>query len=136
MPDLDTTRRAALDTLFAAFNRHDAAGVMACMTEDVVFDTAAGPDICGRRLRGAAEVKAAFEATWTSMPDVSWACTRHAVFGDRGVSEWIFRATAQNGQRIEVDGCDLFEFRGGHICTKSAFRKDRPPQPASGSAAR
>ena len=128
MPDLNTVRRNLLESLFAAFNRHDGAGVMACMTEDIVFDTAAGPDICGRRLTGTAEVRGAFEATWTGMPDVSWECTRHAVFGARGLSEWIFRATAADGRRIEAQGCDLFEFRGDKICTKSAFRKDRPPQ--------
>ena len=139
MADIDSVRRDLLDTLFAAFNRHDGAAVMACMTDDIVFDTAAGPDICGRRLTGTADVRAAFEATWTGLPDVSWECTRHAVFGDRAVSEWIFRATTQDGRRIEVEGCDLFGFRAGKICTKSAFRKDRPPQPApadNGGAAR
>ncbi|MBR0955822.1 nuclear transport factor 2 family protein [Bradyrhizobium japonicum] len=137
MPDIDRVRRELLDTLFAAFNRHDGAGVMACMTEDIVFDAAAGPDICGRRIAGSADVRAAFEATWTSMPNVSWHCTQHAVFGDRAISEWIFRATAPDGRRIEAEGCDLFGFRGDKICTKSAFRKDRPPQPAAnGSAAR
>ncbi len=135
MADPDTIRRNLLDTLFAAFNRHDGAGVMACMTDDIVFDAAAGPDICGRRLSGPAEVRGAFEATWTSMPDVSWECTRHAVFGDRALSEWIFRVTAANGQHIEVQGCDLFEFRGDRICSKSAFRKDRPPQPAASTGA-
>jgi ketosteroid isomerase-like protein len=130
MADIDTIRRDLLEALFAAFNRHDGAAVMACMTDDIVFDTAVGPDICGRRLIGTADVRAAFEATWTGMPDVSWECTRHAVFDDRAVSEWIFRATAQDGRRIEVEGCDLFGFRDDKICTKSAFRKDRPPQPA------
>ncbi|CCE04266.1 conserved hypothetical protein [Bradyrhizobium sp. STM 3843] len=135
MADLDTVRRNLLNSLFSAFNRHDGTGVMACMTDDIVFDAAAGPDICGRRLAGASEVRGTFEATWTSMPDVSWECTRHAVFGDRALSEWIFRATAANGQRIEVQGCDLFEFRGDRICSKSAFRKDRPPQPAASTGA-
>ncbi|WP_128923887.1 nuclear transport factor 2 family protein [Bradyrhizobium guangxiense] len=135
MPDIDRARRELLDTLFAAFNRHDGAGVMACMTEDIVFDAAAGPDICGRRITGSADVRAAFEATWTSMPDVSWQCTRHAVFGDRAISEWIFRATAPDGRRIEAEGCDLFGFRGDKICTKSAFRKDRPPQSAADRSA-
>ncbi|BAM90414.1 conserved hypothetical protein [Bradyrhizobium oligotrophicum S58] len=137
MADLETVRSELLDNLFAAFNRHDGAAVMACMTDDIVFDAAAGPDSCGRRINGRADVRAAFEATWGGMPDVSWECTRHAVFGDRALSEWIFRATAPDGRRIEVQGCDLFSFRGDKICTKSAFRKDRPPQPAaSGSAAR
>ncbi|MGJ4909346.1 nuclear transport factor 2 family protein [Bradyrhizobium sp. HKCCYLS2033] len=137
MADLETVRSELLDNLFAAFNRHDGAGVMARMTDDIVFDAAAGPDSCGRRISGAADVRAAFEATWGGMPDVSWECTRHTVFGDRALSEWIFRGTAPDGRRIEVQGCDLFGFRGDKICTKSAFRKDRPPQPAtSASAAR
>jgi ketosteroid isomerase-like protein len=130
MPAIETTRRTLLEELFAAFNRHDGAAVMACMTDDIVFDTAAGPDVFGRRLTGTNEVRAAFEGTWTSMPDVSWQCTRHEVFGDRGISEWIFRATTKDGTRIEAEGCDLFSFRGDKICTKSAFRKDRPLQPA------
>lgn len=108
---------------------------MACMTDDIVFDTAAGPDICGRRLSGTEEVRAAFEGTFKSMPDVSWECTRHEVFGDRGISEWIFRATAADGRRIEAEGCDLFSFRGDKICSKSAFRKDRPLLPAAGEKA-
>jgi ketosteroid isomerase-like protein len=136
MSSRDAIRHNLLEELFAAFNRHDGAAVMACMTDDVVFDAAAGPDICGLRLVGSSEVRAAFEATWAGMPDVSWQCTRHAVFGDRGVSEWIFRATARDGQRIEAEGCDLFAFRGDRICTKSAFRKDRPLQPALAAAPR
>jgi ketosteroid isomerase-like protein len=126
MPTLETARRNLLEELFAAFNRHDGSAVMACMTEDIIFDAATGPDISGRRLTGASEVRTAFESTWTGMPDVSWQCTRHEVFGDRGISEWIFRATTKEGQRIEAEGCDLFSFRGDRICIKSAFRKDRP----------
>jgi ketosteroid isomerase-like protein len=132
MSTLEAIRRSLLEELFAAFNRHDSAGVMACMTDDIIFDAAAGPDICGRRLIGTSEVRAAFESTWTNMPDVSWQCTRHEVFGDRGISEWIFRAATKDGMRIEAEGCDLFSFRADKICVKSAFRKDRPLQPAPG----
>lgn len=135
MSTLDARRRSLLEDLFAAFNRHDGAGVMACMTDDVIFDAAAGPEICGRRLSGSGEVRAAFEAVWTTMPDVSWKCTRHEVFGDRGLSEWIFRATGKDRQRIEAEGCDLFVFRGDKICSKRAFRKDRPLLPALPSEA-
>lgn len=130
MPDLDNARLKTLQRLFDAFNRHDGAAVMAVMTDDVVFDAAAGPDICGRRIEGTASVRAAFETTFSTFPDVNWECTRHAVFGDRGLSEWIFRATTKDGSRIEAEGCDLFGFRGDKICSKSAFRKDRPQQPA------
>jgi ketosteroid isomerase-like protein len=134
MSTLDITRRNVLEELFAAFNRHDGPAIVACMTEDIVFDAAAGPDICGRRLRGTSEVRTAFEGSWTTMPDVQWQCTRHEVFGDRAISEWIFRATAADGRRIEAEGCELFAFRDNKICSKSAFRKERPLQPASDSA--
>lgn len=130
MSDLQNQREALLVRLFDAFNRHDSAGVMACMTEKVVFDAAAGPEMSGRRIEGAAAVKSAFEQVWANMPDVSWTCTRHAVFGDRAISEWIFRGTAANGSRVEVEGCDLFGFTGDRISYKSAFRKDRPALPA------
>ena len=129
MSDLDAVRLKALEDLFEAFNRHDAQAVMETMTEDIVFDTAAGPQMWGRRIVGSADVRAAFERTFSDFPDVTWQCTRHAVFGDRGISEWIFRATTNDRSRIEAEGCDLFGFRGAKIFSKSAFRKDRPLQP-------
>lgn len=132
--DLDAQRLRKLEQLFDAFNRHDGAGVMSAMTDDIVFDAAAGPEACGRRIVGTAAVRAAFESTFATFPDVSWECTRHAVFGDRGISEWIFRATAKDGSKIEAEGVDLFGFRGELICSKSAFRKDRPALPAKGAA--
>lgn len=128
MSDTDAVRLKQLQRLFDAFNAHDGDAVMACMTKDVVFDAAVGPEIFGRRFSGAADVQAVFEKTWGDMPDVSWQCTRHAVFADRGLSEWIFCATTADGKVIEVEGCDLFVFRGDLICEKSAFRKDRPLQ--------
>lgn len=130
MSEQQTQRQQLLVTLFEAFNRHDASGVMACMTHDIVFDAAVGPDMFGRRIVGTADVKAAFEKVWTDMPDVSWTCTEHHVFGDRGLSEWIFRGTTASGTRIEAEGCDLFTFSGGKLSRKSAFRKDRPALPA------
>ncbi len=129
--DGDDRRLATLERLFAAFNRHDAEGVMACFDPAVIFDAAAGPEAIGRRIRGAAAVRDAFIGTWTAMPDVAWHVRRHAVFGDRAVSEWLFVATAPQGGRIEAEGVDLFQFAGQRIIAKSAFRKDRPLQPAA-----
>jgi ketosteroid isomerase-like protein len=130
MDHSDSQRLRILETLFAAFNRHDADGVMACFSPSIVFDTAVGPEAFGRRLNGLAAVRAAFVATWTSMPDVAWQVQRHAVFGDRALSEWRFTATATQGQRIEVDGVDVFAFDGDRIVSKSAYRKERPLQAA------
>lgn len=120
-----------LETLFAAFNRHDADAVMACFSPDVVFDAAVGPEAVGRRIVGAQATREAFVGTWTTMPDVQWHVRRHAAFDEtRGMTEWLFTATAPQGGRIEVEGLDLFSFKDGLIVSKSAFRKDRPIQAA------
>ncbi|MCJ2068883.1 nuclear transport factor 2 family protein [Methylobacterium sp. J-030] len=119
-------RRTLLEHLFAAFNRHDVDGVMACFTPGVVFDTASGPEAHGRRLTGQDAVRAAFVGVWTEMPDVAWAVADHTIAGDRATSEWLFTGTRPDGRRIEVDGVDLFTFEGDLIARKSAFRKDRP----------
>ncbi len=115
-----------LQALFAAFNAHDADGVVALMTEDCVFETAAGPEVHGARHVGRSAVRTAFQNVWKGLPDVSWEVTGHFVAGDRAVSEWIFRATRPDGARIEVQGCDLFTLRDGRVAVKKAFRKDRP----------
>lgn len=112
MSDLQTEARQALLTrLFVAFNRHDAEGVMAYFTPDIVFHAAAGPEANGRRIVGAEAVRAAFVATWTAMPDVRWEVRRHAVFGNRAVSEWLFRAIAPEGGRIEAEGSTCSNLR-------------------------
>lgn len=128
IPDLssNSTITGLLDEMFAAFNAHDAAKVVSLMTEDCVFETAAGPEEYGARHVGRAAVKTAFENVWGAMPDVRWDVTGHFVAGDRAVSEWVFRATRADGARIEVQGCDLFTLRDGKVAAKRAFRKDRP----------
>ncbi len=119
-----------LTAMFEAFNRHDAAAVVKLMTEDCIFETAAGPEIYGTRHIGKPAIQAAFELVWKSMPDVRWDNVRHYAGDERVITEWIFRATRTDGMRIEVDGCDIFTIRDGKVAVKQAFRKDRPPLPA------
>ena len=115
-----------LQQLFDAFNRHDLDGVLSLMTEDCVFEGAAGPEAFGARFIGHAEVGAAFEEVWKTFPDVQWANDKHFVADGMGVSEWTLVGTREDGVRIEADGVDLFTFIDGKIATKKAFRKDRP----------
>lgn len=127
-PLTSTATHSVLERLFEAFNRHDVEGVTACMAADVVFDAAAGPEAFGRRFVGKNDVGGAFRQVWKEFPDVTWICTRHTIAGDVALSEWIFRATRSDGGRIDVEGCDIFEFEDGLIKRKTAFRKDRPIQ--------
>ena len=132
MTDDDQAAKAkVLDEVFKAFNRHDAAAVVAHMSDDVVFETIGGDQAFGSRIEGREAVQAAFEAVWANFPDVQWRDARHFACGDRGVSEWTFTATQADGSMIEADGCDLFRFEDGRIVEKKAFRKNRPPVAAT-----
>lgn len=122
-----------LEAFADAWNRHDANALMSFMTPDCVFESSAGPDICGTRHQGAEAVRAGYVQVWTIFPDAHWGNARHFVCGDRGVSEWTFTGTGNDGTRVEVHGCDLFTFRDGKIALKDSYRKNRPPLASSRS---
>jgi steroid delta-isomerase-like uncharacterized protein len=114
-----------LDAFADAWNRHDADALMSFMSDDCVFESSAGPDVCGTRYVGRDAVKAGFIEVWMTFPDAHWGNARHFVHGDRGISEWTFSGTRADGVRVEVHGCDLFTFKGGKIALKNSFRKNR-----------
>ena len=118
-----------LEAFADAWNRHDIDALMSFMTDDCVFESSAGPDMFGTRYVGADAVRAGYAEVWRLLPDAHWGNARHFVAGDRGVSEWTFTGTKDDGSRIEVHGCDLFTFRDGRIALKNSYRKNRPPLP-------
>ena len=119
-----------LEKLLAAFaeawNRHDVDALMSMMADDGVFEASAGNHVNGERHEGQQAVRAAYAAVFTQYPDAHWGDARHFVTGDRGVSEWTFTGTLNDGKRVEVCGCDVFTFRNGKIAVKNSFRKNRP----------
>jgi ketosteroid isomerase-like protein len=122
-PEVTTETLAAFS---AAWNRHDIDALMAFMSTDCVFQSAAGNESCGTRHVGCDAVRQAFAAAWAAVPDAQWTRGKHFVHGDFGVSEWTYTGTAADGTRIETDGVDLFRFAEGKIHTKNVFRKARP----------
>jgi ketosteroid isomerase-like protein len=44
------------------------------------------------------------------------------------VSEWTLTGTSPAGQRVEVHGCDHFEFRNGKIVKKDSYWKIVEPR--------
>jgi steroid delta-isomerase-like uncharacterized protein len=119
-----------------AWNRHDINALMSFMSDDCVFESSAGPDICGTRYAGREAVRTAFAEVWMTYPDANWGSARHFVQGERGVSEWTFTGTRADGSRVEVHGCDLFTFRDGKIVLKNSYRKSRSPSSAKTSLMR
>lgn len=116
---------AFLQSFADAFNAHDVNAIMSLMTDDCIFQASAGPDIDGEKFTGQREVRKAFEDVFKTFPDAQWLNARHFVIGDRGVSEWTFSGTRQDGTKIEVTGCDLFTFKNGKIAIKNSYRKNR-----------
>ena len=118
---------AFLQEFADGWNRHDADALMEFMTDDCVYETSSGSDVCGTRYEGYEAVREGFASVWKAMPDAQWLGARHFVRGDRGISEWTFSGTSGDGQRVEVNGCDVFTFRDGKILVKNSYRKIRPP---------
>ena len=110
-----------------AWNRHDIDALMSMMAEDGVFEASGGQNVNGERHVGPQAVRAAFSAVFAEYPDAHWGNARHFVKGDRGVSEWTFTGTREDGTRVEVTGCDLLTFKNGKIALKNAYRKNRRP---------
>lgn len=116
----------ALLTAFAeAWNRHDLEGLLALVTEDCIFETAAGPEAHGTRHRGKAALREVFPAAWKTWPDARWLAAVHVPAGGRAFSEWTFCGTDREGRVTEVRGVDLFEIRDGLIARKDTYRKAR-----------
>ena len=114
-----------LDQFARAWNRHDLDALMSMMTDDCVFEASAGPQVDGQRSEGKESVRGAYAAVFETFPDAHWSNARHFVAGNRGVSEWTFSGTHNDGSRIEVNGCDLFTFHNGKIAIKNSYRKNR-----------
>ncbi len=121
MTESESTR--LMERFAAAWNRHDCGALLEMVTEDCVFDAAAGPEPFGTRYCGREALQAAFSAIWQAFPNASWTEATHFALGDRGFSEWTFRGTRSDGTTVVSRGIDVFVFREGRIAYKDTFRK-------------
>ena len=110
-----------------AWNSHDLDRLMSSFADECVFEASGGPEPCGHRFQGRAQVRAAFGDVFTSMPDANWGEGRHFVLSDDyGVSEWRLTGTMIDGGRVDVFGCDFLTIRDNKIVRKNSYRKQRP----------
>lgn len=86
-----------------------------------------GPYPFGQRFQGKLAVREGLATRFKGIPDVHYGDDRHflSASGHRGVSEWLLTGTNTSGERIEVRGCDLFEFNEeeGKIKRKDSYWK-------------
>jgi ketosteroid isomerase-like protein len=112
-----------LERLLDAFNAHDLDSVMSFFVDDCVLEMPRGPDPWGRRLEGSERVREGLAGRFAGLPDVHYGEHRHWVSGTRGCSEWLLTGTTREGEKIQVRGCDLFEFRDDKIARKDSYWK-------------
>jgi ketosteroid isomerase-like protein len=106
-----------------AFNRNDLDAIMDYFHDDCVFYMPRGKGPRGDRYVGKQEVRAGLSTRFEGIPDVHYGEDTHWACGNFGVSEWTLTGTRESGERIEVRGVDLLEFRDGKITRKDSFWK-------------
>jgi ketosteroid isomerase-like protein len=114
-----------LESFSKAWNDHDVEALMSMMSDDCHYFGSAGTTASGSAYHGRDAVRAGYAAIFETYPDAHWGDAQHAVWGDRGYSEWTFTGTTHDGAKAEVRGCDLFTFAAGRISVKDSYRKNR-----------
>ena len=114
---------AFVDRFNTVWNGHDVDGILAMMTDDVVFEASFGKDPWGTRVEGKPAVREHLHGMFTRIPDVRWDEIRHFAHPELAVVEWITSGTPHGGARYEAYGCDVLALRDGRIAAKRSFRK-------------
>jgi ketosteroid isomerase-like protein len=112
----------AVEAFGDAFARRDVDAVMACMTDDCVFEnTTPAPD--GERLAGADAVATFWRGFFVSTPSARFRTEEAFAAGDRVVVRWVFEWDEGAENRGHVRGVDLFRVRDGRVAEKLAYVK-------------
>ena len=114
-----------LEQVLEAFNRHDLDAIMEYFSEDCSFDFPRGPHPWGQRFTGKANVREGLASRFKGIPDVHYGEDRHwlSTDGKMGVSEWTLTGTTTSGVKLNVRGCDHWEFNKGKVIRKDSYWK-------------
>ena len=116
----DSTTKQTLETITRfneAFNPHDVDGVMALMTDDVVFEnTSPFPD--GERFTGQDDVRTFWTSFFANSPQAHSVAEDIFAAGCRATVRWNY--SWGDGH---VRGVDIFTVRDGKVAEKLAYVK-------------
>jgi ketosteroid isomerase-like protein len=106
-----------------AWTRHDLEALMSHVTDDCVYSASVGPEP-GQTWSGREQVREGFAI----MLAFDTGHERHEeedpiIAGSRGAATWSFTGPGADESIQTTRGCDIYEFRGGKIARKDAFRK-------------
>jgi ketosteroid isomerase-like protein len=105
-----------------AVNQHDIAMVMACMTEDCVFEnTYPAPD--GERYTGHEAVRNFWEKFFAASSQASFETEEMFACGDHCVVRWRYRWVEQDGKSGHIRGVDVLRVRDDKVAEKFSYVK-------------
>jgi ketosteroid isomerase-like protein len=107
----------------AAFNSRDVDRIVSFFNDDAVFCLARGPEPVGRTLRGKEMIRKTLADRFKVIPDMRWDHKQYILAGNRAISVWTVRGKGADGEDLNYQGCDIYEFRGGKIQTKDTYWK-------------
>ena len=117
-----TTTLDLIDRFNETFNRHDVEGIMALMTNDVVFEnTSPRPD--GERFEGRDSVRGFWEQFFAGTPSARFETEDIFAGGDRCAVRWIYHWVNGDGKPGHVRGVDVFRVREGKVAEKLSYVK-------------
>ena len=72
---------------------------------------------------GKVAVREGLAGRFAGLPDVHYSEARHWGGGDMVACEWLLTGTRPDGEKVEVRGCDHYEFRDGKVVRKDSYWK-------------
>ena len=118
---------ALLMEINAAFNSRDVDRILSFFAEDATFFMARGPEACGRRVHGKAAIGKVLAGRFQVISGMRWDHLDHFVTGSRAVTVWMVTGKGADGEVLNYQGCDLYEFRGDKILNKDTYWKRVEP---------
>jgi len=105
-----------------ALNRHDLAGMLACLSDDTVFEnTFPAPD--GTRILGRLQVGKFWEEFLAGSAAAHIEPEEMISAGDRCIMRWRYEWRDPDGSRGHVRGVDLYRVKDGKIAEKLSYVK-------------
>jgi ketosteroid isomerase-like protein len=105
-----------------AFNRHDVAGMMQCMSDDCVFESTYPPPE-GTKYSGKQAVAGYWESFFRESPQAHIQLEEIFGLGLRCVGRWRYDWVDAAGAKGHVRGVDIFQVKGGLIVEKLSYVK-------------
>ena len=106
-----------------AFNSRDVDRIASFFADDATFLMARGPEPCGRRVSGKDAIKQVLADRFKAITGMRWDHIDHFVTGNRAVSVWMVTGESSDGEALNYQGCDIYEFRGDKIFNKDTYWK-------------